>query len=404
MTETRRDAPIPAESAEEARPWRLPFWTESPTHVVEREKEEAAESEAEDDEADAVEPNYPTADELETIRREAYNDGLEQGLVEGRQQGYKDGHDAGFAEGREAGHQEGFASGQKEGASVGFQEGKSQGAQEVAEEAQRLRQIVTTLQGSLRERDGQLPEVLVMLLTRLAEQVLEQELKTGATNIARYVDAAIDALPAGEALAKVYVSTLDAELLSAHKEAGCIEIDKALDAGECRIHSENSLVEYSVSDSLQQHLISLAGTLLTAADGYPSTDHGEDILLSSESETDDSETADLEPISQSSQSSSSLSSSPASPSFTSPTIDHETEADLPEISAATSELDSVTDSEPASKSEIESEPETELEPEVASEIKPESATEPETTEETASTSDSVDETPPSEQENDDDPQ
>ncbi|WP_369985509.1 FliH/SctL family protein [Thalassolituus sp.] len=294
MAETRRDAPIPAESAEEARPWRLPFWTEPPVHAVEREKEEsaAADNDAEEDESDAAKPHYPTADELETIRREAYNDGLEQGRIEGRQQGHKEGYEAGFAEGREAGHQEGFSSGQKEGATAGFQEGKAQGSQEAAEEAQRLRQLVATLQGSLRERDAQLPEVMVMLLTRLAEQVLEQELNTGADNIARYVDAAIDALPDGEVLAKVYVSPADAELLTAHKAARMIETDNALSAGECRIESENSLVEYSVSDSLQQHLMSLAGTLLTAADGYPSDDIDENTLLESEPETDvDEETA-----------------------------------------------------------------------------------------------------------------
>ncbi|GAA6146530.1 FliH/SctL family protein [Thalassolituus maritimus] len=288
MAETRRDAPIPAESAEEARPWRLPFWTEPPVHAVEREKEESAETDndAEEAETDAAKPDYPTADELETIRREAYNDGLEQGRIEGRQQGHKEGYEAGFAEGREAGHQEGFSSGQKEGATAGFQEGKAQGSQEAAEEAQRLRQLVATLQGSLRERDAQLPEVMVMLLTRLAEQVLEQELNTGADNITRYVDAAIDALPDGEILAKVYVSPADADLLTAHKAARMIETDNALNAGECRIESENSLVEYSVSDSLQQHLMSLAGTLLTTADGYPSDDIDENTLLESEPETD----------------------------------------------------------------------------------------------------------------------
>ena len=96
----KRDAPIPAESAEEARPWRLPFWTEPPVHTVEREPDPDAEKVDAESADDNSPPNFPTAEELEAIRREAYNAGLEQGLVEWRQQGHKDGYDAGFAEGQ----------------------------------------------------------------------------------------------------------------------------------------------------------------------------------------------------------------------------------------------------------------------------------------------------------------
>ena len=116
MTDTKRDAPIPADKADHAKPWRLPFWTEPPAYVVEREKSEAAEAEAEENlkaEAEAGERHhYPTAEEVELIRREAYNAGLEQGLVEGRQQGVNQGLEEGRAEGLEKGHAEGFVTGQ----------------------------------------------------------------------------------------------------------------------------------------------------------------------------------------------------------------------------------------------------------------------------------------------------
>ena len=89
MTELKkRDAPIPAESAEEARPWRLPFWTEPPVHAVEREPEvddPDGDAESHTDSNDSH-PDFPTAEELEAIRREAYNAGLEQGLVEERRE------------------------------------------------------------------------------------------------------------------------------------------------------------------------------------------------------------------------------------------------------------------------------------------------------------------------------
>ena len=42
----KRDSPISAEDINDARPWRLPFWTEPPVHVVKREAEEDAKAEA----------------------------------------------------------------------------------------------------------------------------------------------------------------------------------------------------------------------------------------------------------------------------------------------------------------------------------------------------------------------
>ena len=284
MTELKkRDAPIPAESAEEARPWRLPFWTEPPVHTVEREPDPADSDDESAGKADAdineSPPNFPTAEELEAIRREAYNAGLEQGLVEGCQQGHKDGYDAGFAEGQADGKAQGFEAGKKEGSTAGFQEGKALGSQEVADEAERLRQINATLTATLKERDAELPDVMLMLLTRLAEQVLEHELNSGADSIAQFVDKAIAALPSGETLAKVYVSEADSELLASHSAASKLLVDKTLNAGECRVESENTLVEYSVSESLQQTIVALASKLLTASDGYPDDASGESALI-----------------------------------------------------------------------------------------------------------------------------
>ena len=279
----KRDAPIPAESAEEARPWRLPFWTEPPVHTVEREPDPADSDDESTGKADADSnespPNFPTAEELEAIRREAYNAGLEQGLVEGRQQGHKDGYDAGFAEGQADGQAQGFDAGKKEGSTAGFQEGKALGSQEVTDEAQRLRQINATLTATLKERDAELPDVMLMLLTRLAEQVLEHELNSGADSIAQFVDKAIAALPSGETLAKVYVSEADSELMASHSAANKLLVDKTLNAGECRVESENTLVEYSVSESLQQTIVALANKLLTASDGYPDDSIGESVLV-----------------------------------------------------------------------------------------------------------------------------
>ena len=104
-------------------------------------------------------------------------------------------------------------------------------------------------------------------------------MNSGADSIAQFVDKAIAALPSGETLAKVYVSEADSELLASHSVANKLLVDKTLNAGECRVESENTLVEYSVSESLQQTIVALASKLLTASDGYPDDASGESALI-----------------------------------------------------------------------------------------------------------------------------
>ena len=80
-------------------------------------------------------------------------------------------------------------------------------------------------------------------------------------------------------MAKVYVSEADSELMASHSAANKLLVDKTLNAGECRVESENTLVEYSVSESLQQTIVALANKLLTASDGYPDDSIGESVLV-----------------------------------------------------------------------------------------------------------------------------
>lgn len=283
----KSDSPISAEEIGDARPWRLPFWTEPPTHVVERETDDDASS-ANTSPPKTV-PGYPTAEELELIRREAYNDGLEQGRVEGRQEGYKAGFEEGTEQGRDEGHSEGFKAGKQEGINAGFAEGRANGEKEVTEEASRLRAVVLALQASLRERDSQLPDVMILLITRLAEQILRHELSDGAQAIQAYVDEAIAALPDGEELARVYVAGEDAELLAPFSDKVKVHIDKALAPGDCRIESQTSLIEYATSEHFEQAILHLSQTLLTSADGYPSDDEIDVVMSEPESLSHDIE-------------------------------------------------------------------------------------------------------------------
>ena len=269
MTERKRDAPIPAENVDSPRPWRLPFWTETPVHSVEREEQESTDAETSGDGSDGDQGiAFPTAEELEAIRREAYNAGLEQGLIEGRQQGHREGLELGRNEGQQEGREQGYQVGHQEGVQAGFHEGKALGATEADNEAQQLRQTVRALQANLKERDQHIPDAITALLAHMLDAVLQNELKSGAAAISHYVDQAMALLPDGEILAKIWVSPSDHALLDARHLNLPIHVDNALEAGQCRVESEHSLVEYAISEHAQQALMSMAEAILVGADGF----------------------------------------------------------------------------------------------------------------------------------------
>ncbi|WP_221799293.1 FliH/SctL family protein [Oceanobacter mangrovi] len=291
----------------QARPWKLPFWTEDVVHKVERDSTALALSErsvarmaaaaaavvAKSAQKAAPEPQrqpqqvpaklaekvaekvaeeiteavqLPTAEELETIRREAYNEGLEQGLVEGRQTGEKKGYQEGLAKGKTEGLQQGEKEGRSKGFAAGEAEAKEAVQTQVKELADRFAGLQRLARKSLLERDAELPEMLAALVVGACEQVLKYELADGARGVYQYVREALQQLPEGsEADAKVYVAADDASHLEGQLadfgEQLEFAIDKNLKAGECQVKTADSRVDYRVQEHLQTLLTQLAPAL-----------------------------------------------------------------------------------------------------------------------------------------------
>ncbi|WP_419811810.1 FliH/SctL family protein [Bacterioplanoides sp.] len=259
---------------EAVKPWRLPFWTEKPAWLVEKEKKEQQAEQARQHELEReAEPEtfpLPTAEELENIRRDAYNAGLEQGLIEGRQQGEKQGHEQGLQQGLEEGRQKGEQEGRQQGFASGEAEGLAQGQQQIQQACEQLAQVNQHLQANVVERDRQLPEVLARMISNLTEQLLGHELSVSQSAIGHFLQDALREMPAGEKDIQVYLSAtdlthldksgFDAEVLHFHS-------DPTLQPGECRLQSTQTLVEYSLSAALSQRLEQFIPRLLKASDG-----------------------------------------------------------------------------------------------------------------------------------------
>lgn len=271
-----------AAADDSAKPWRLPFWTDAPDYSLQRDnsalviarkdaqeqlqsrqrrrqpdqpQEPVVASSDNDDECLIL----PTAEELENIRREAWNAGLEQGLVEGRQQGHKAGYDEGFTEGRKDGHNKGLNEGKGEGLKQGRDEGLARGQNEIDEQVRQLQALQNIVRKQLLQRDSELPDVLASLIRRSCEQVLGYELENGARRIFDYLQATLTQLPEAEQeKVQIFISPADAACLEHSLLNNGTELhyrtDNQLRSGECRIQSPNSRAGFSLEEHLQQVL------------------------------------------------------------------------------------------------------------------------------------------------------
>lgn len=310
----------------EVKPWRLPYWTDKPvweserpdsnirqrsrikiihpeakSELNEKQLSEKDLSEKELDESNQQElnelPQLPTAEELENIRREAYNAGLEQGLIEGRQQG----HQEGFAAGQQEGQTQGLEAGTNEGYQAGFSQGESVALAQAQERTdavvQQLQQLISNLHSHINERDQQIPQVLTQLVVDLCQQVVGQELQQGSANIQQFVQQALAKLPEGEEHVRIFVSSSDAEHLAQSLQASGSElnyqVDATLNAGECRVESEHSLTYYSVSAHMQQLLEEVQQQMLASV-AEPIAEPEQIIEPEPTTEPDDIETSGIE--------------------------------------------------------------------------------------------------------------
>lgn len=244
MTKRSKYARIPAEEVTDPKSWHLPYWVE-PDHLVQQEEEEVLVEEEE------IEVEPLTAEQLEQIRQAAYNEGLEQGLVEGRQKGEKlgfdQGHKEGFDEGKKAGQAEGQIEGKEQGEARAIQEGKARTDQKVNE----LQAVMQALIQPIDDQISHVETLLPKMVMQLAQQVVGAELNQGSEHIVRLCHQAVDALPVGAKNIQVYVSESDLPFVEAAIEQQGLDYQATLDStmlpGGCRVESHESVVDFTLS-------------------------------------------------------------------------------------------------------------------------------------------------------------
>lgn len=160
----------------------------------------------------------PTADEVEAIRRAAYEEGL--------------------LEGREAGKADGFKS--------GFKSGEA----EIKAAITRLGQITRVLLEPIPQQDDELEQAVLQMVERVCKRVVHRELILDSSQVLTIVREALDCLHPGAQRIRIHLNPVDAELvLQGLRDAGEMEDGwrilphATISPGGCIVETDTSMID-----------------------------------------------------------------------------------------------------------------------------------------------------------------
>ncbi|MGB6242139.1 MAG: flagellar assembly protein FliH [Castellaniella sp.] len=108
---------------------------------------------------------------------QARQEGLDKGYQEGYDKGQAEGHAQGLEAGRAEGHAQGLAAGRAEGHAQGMESGYTEGLAQSQEQAARLNALAQACAAAINDLESEIGQSLISLATRIAEQVLGEQLR-----------------------------------------------------------------------------------------------------------------------------------------------------------------------------------------------------------------------------------
>lgn len=238
----------------------------------------AAEEEARRQAEEEAQEHRLTAEEVEEIRKAAYEEGLSEGHAEGLKQGY----DAGFAKGEQEGRAQGLAQGLEEGRAQGelqgreegFARGKAEGLENsrdlVESQVSRLAHLGDMLANPLREINAAVTSQIMDMVTRLVRVITHTELKSNPEHLQYAIGECLKLLPDAVKGATLYLHPDDEALLLAtlgrdylNAQHWEVKTREDLTPGDVEVENRLSLVDFKVDARLD----ALVEKFLTNAQG-----------------------------------------------------------------------------------------------------------------------------------------
>jgi len=199
------------------------------------------------EEEEYIEPQPLTAEDIETIRQAAYDDG------------YNEGKNQGYIDGLEAGNAEGLAKGEEEGKLQGLTQGLEQGQCMIAEKAKAWEGLQTEMHMPLAEVSAEVELELVRVAMGLAEEVIKTEVTFNTDILLQTLKLAIDALPIKEQKISITLNPADLAVISEYYPAEECEkrhwlliSEPMMKQGNLQINNELSSVELIMEQRIKQ--------------------------------------------------------------------------------------------------------------------------------------------------------
>ncbi|WP_017444778.1 flagellar assembly protein FliH [Gayadomonas joobiniege] len=194
-----------------------------------------------------VVPKPPTLEEIEGIQQAAHD----EGFAEGRQAGYQ--------EGFEQGKQDGYQAGQQEGHQAGLAEGLEEGRVQITEQVEQWRALLDQLTQPIAQIDQQVEQEVLNLALALAKAVIQEEVKTNPAVIIKSIQQAAEKLPFNQKSCQLIVNPEDHKTVLQAYDADTLEkrnwrivSDPTMSQGSIQIYSEQTQVEYSIEQRIQE--------------------------------------------------------------------------------------------------------------------------------------------------------
>ncbi len=163
--------------------------------------------------------SLPTAEELEAIRKEAYQSGLEQGKTDGLVMAKKD----------------------------------------IAAAVKNLMNVAESLFEPIAEQDQATEEALVAVAVKMAESIIRREISLNSSQLIPVAKEAIGALPIGSKSITLYVNPKDMALIMEHREVLSdleerwqIEGKASVAAGGCVVETPQSLIDATIDQRFRE--------------------------------------------------------------------------------------------------------------------------------------------------------
>ncbi len=181
----------------------------------------------------AINPRLPTAEEIENIHKQAYEEGFNLGRKEGRAKGYK--------------------------------ESQQKVENEHRERTETLRSILNLMADPLSQLDDEVEKTISDMVALLAKHLVRRELKTNEGEIIGIVRQVMGHLPISVRHPRVHLNPEDlvivknALVIGDEEESWKLEPDPLVSRGGCLVESQSSFIDATIEARLAAQISQMLG-------------------------------------------------------------------------------------------------------------------------------------------------